>query len=564
MSNDRILKILDGLSSEWAGRPVTMSPVNPLMKELSVLYVGLGFMTSEKDGLVSQRGKIDINQGAVLPKNSLFVDVLVGAPDNRGNALGGRFQGVMTAAHHLPRGQHGNLEERLNDFIQEAVHEARSDYYYRLARNAGERGPHFDNLGRPRHEDTLTVQFKRWRPNRRGLLRAMNEASALLASDERIRFPSVEAEMFSEHLRFVNSEGACHADFFHGIRYELTGRIEDSEGRELSKYTSLYTVGDDFQGAALLRQARALKRYLLRELRAPLQEPTVLPVLLDHNAAHALIHESTTHPLELRRIIEPDFDDDEYAAEMGLGFAPESFGTRVAAPGVTLRSDPALVGKNGETLWATSFFDLEGTRARSKALIERGILKGAYATRSDVERLRALTGYDIYPGDARVIIDDAESTFPPAYPRQSNTVFRFANPDGAEYRTMKALRERFVEHLRDGGHEYGLFMAGSAGETDTHARGTLYPTTIDRIYASGRVQPVKGAVAHATAQHFLRNIVAAGGGEHYTAGLCGLGNEDGVAWMRIGMHNPALIVDGMTINAQTLPRSRAAVSRGTD
>ncbi|RME32096.1 hypothetical protein D6789_00635, partial [Candidatus Woesearchaeota archaeon] len=414
VSDERILKILSALSQEWVGKPVIMSPINPLTYDLSVLYVGLAYMTSKKDQLISQRGKIDVDPGATLPRNSLLVDIIVGAKDEHGRALGGRFQGVMTASSHLPRSAHGNLEERLNDFIREGVAEARADYYARLARGAAIHGPVMENLGRARHAPNVSVQFRKWRPNRRALVKALNEASALLARDARFRFPVVEAELFSEHLRFVNSEGAQHSDYFHGIRYELRASMYDDKDRLLEKYASLYTVGDDIGARKLLSRARALERYLKREYnskRCPLQEPTVVPVLLDHNAAHTFIHETTTHPLELPLILQQG--DAEAVAELGLGFSPESFGTRVAAPGVTLKVNPALVGAQGETLWGTSLFDLEGTRAREKFLIRDGILVGAYASRSDVECLRALTGYDVYPGDARLLIDSEETTFPP-------------------------------------------------------------------------------------------------------------------------------------------------------
>ncbi|HVL30455.1 MAG TPA: metallopeptidase TldD-related protein, partial [Sphingomicrobium sp.] len=331
--------------------------------------------------------------------------------------------------------------------------------------------------------------------------------AAARARDPRIVQVTVSLAGSWSVIDIVRPDGFVAHDVRPLVRLNISIVVEQN-GRRESGYHGLggrYLYDDLFQPETWNRAidiALAQALVNLESVAAPAGEMTVV---LGPGWPGVLLHEAIGHGLE------GDFNRKGTSAFSGR------IGERVAAPGVTVVDDGAILNRRGSLT-----IDDEGTPTGRTVLIEDGILKGYMQDRLNA-RLMGMAA----TGNGR-----RESFAHAPMPRMTNT-FMLAGRDDPE---------ELVGRVRDG--VYAKSFGG--GQVDITSGKFVFSCTEAYRIRDGRLaEPLKGATLIGDGPSVLTRVKGIGNDLELDegVGICGKAGQSVPA----GVGQPTLLIEGLTV-----------------
>jgi len=308
-------------------------------------------------------------------------------------------------------------------------------------------------------------------------------------------------------IEIVRADGFVASDVRPLVRLNVSVIMEENGRRESGSFGmgGRYLYDGLFEEAAWQRaidEAVAQAEVNLRSVAAPAGEMTVL---LGPGWPGVLLHEAVGHGLE------GDFNRKGTSAFSGR------IGQRVAAPGVTVVDDGAIVNRRGSLS-----IDDEGTPTQENILIEDGILKGYMQ-----DRLNARLMGVAPTGNGR-----RESYAHAPMPRMTNTFMRGGNDDPAE----------LLSRVKS-----GIFAKSfGGGQVDIVSGKFVFSCTEAYRVENGKLgDPIKGATLIGDGPSALTRVIGIGNDMALDegVGMCGKGGQSVPA----GVGQPTLLLDGLTV-----------------
>ncbi|RIA43929.1 microcin-processing peptidase 2 [Hephaestia caeni] len=336
--------------------------------------------------------------------------------------------------------------------------------------------------------------------------------AAARARDRRVAQVSVSLSGSWSVVEIVRADGFVATDIRPLVRLNVSITVAAGGRRETGSFgiggRYLYDrlMGEDVWNRAIdeaLRQALVN----LESVEAPAGEMTVL---LGPGWPGVLLHEAVGHGLE------GDFNRKGTSAFSGR------IGERVAAPGVTVVDDGAILDRRGSLT-----IDDEGTPTQENVLIEDGILKGYMHDRLNA-RLMGMAP----TGNGR-----RESFEHAPMPRMTNTFMRAGSDDPAEL--MRRVKK-------------GIFASAfGGGQVDIVSGKFVFSCTEAYEIENGRLgAPIKGATLIGDGPSVLTRVE--GIGDDFALdegiGMCGKGGQGVPA----GVGQPTLLVGGLTVGGRAM------------
>ena len=331
--------------------------------------------------------------------------------------------------------------------------------------------------------------------------------AAARARDPRVVQVSVTLAASWSVIDILRGDGFTASDIRPLVRLGVSIIVEQNGRRE----TGYHGLGGRHLYAPLVDEAAwqrcidiALDQALvnLESVAAPAGE---FPVVLGPGWPGVLLHEAVGHGLE------GDFNRKGTSAFSGR------MGERVAAPGVTVIDDGAMLRRRGSLT-----IDDEGTPTGRTVLIEDGILKGYLQDRLNAR----LMGMEP-TGNGR------RETFAHApMPRMTNTFMLAGKDDPGE----------LTERVKDG--IYAKSFGG--GQVDiTSGKFTFSCTEAYRIRDGRIAEPIKGATLIGDGPSVLTRVKGIGNDLALDEGIgvCGKGGQSVPA----GVGQPTLLIEGLTV-----------------
>jgi TldD protein len=284
--------------------------------------------------------------------------------------------------------------------------------------------------------------------------------------------------------------------------------VAEQNGRRETGYHGLggrYLYGRLFEDATWERGIDLALAQALTNLESVAAPAGEMPVVLGPGWPGVLLHEAVGHGLE------GDFNRKGTSAFSG------KIGERVAAPGVTVIDDGAMLQRRGSLT-----IDDEGTPTRRTVLIEDGILKGYLQDRLNAR----LMGMEPTGNGRR------ESFAHAPMPRMTNTFMLGGNDNPAE----------LVERVSDG--IYAKSFGG--GQVDiTSGKFVFSCTEAYRIRGGKIAEPIKGATLIGDGPTVLTRVKGIGNDLALDEGIgvCGKGGQSVPA----GVGQPTLLIEGLTV-----------------
>ncbi|MET0239522.1 MAG: metalloprotease TldD [Sphingobium sp.] len=308
-------------------------------------------------------------------------------------------------------------------------------------------------------------------------------------------------------VEIVRADGFVATDVRPLVRLNVSIIMEENGRRETGTFGlgGRYLYDGLFVEAAWQRaidQAIAQAEVNLRSVAAPAGEMTVL---LGPGWPGVLLHEAIGHGLE------GDFNRKGTSAFTG------KIGQRVAAPGVTVVDDGAIMDRRGSLS-----IDDEGTPTQENILIEDGILKGYMQDRLNA-RLMGVPA----TGNGR-----RESYAHAPMPRMTNTFMRGGSDDPAE----------LLSRVKNG--IYARNFGG--GQVDIVSGKFVFSCTEAYRVENGKLgDPIKGATIIGDGPTALTRVMGIGNDMALDegVGMCGKGGQSVPA----GVGQPTLLLEGLTV-----------------
>ena len=331
--------------------------------------------------------------------------------------------------------------------------------------------------------------------------------AAARARDPRVDQVSVSLSGSWSVIDIVRANGFVASDVRPMVRLDVSIVAKNGDRRETGSFGlgGRYLYDHLFDPATWNRcidTALAQALVNLESVAAPAGE---MQVVCGPGWPGVLLHEAIGHGLE------GDFN------RKGLSAFSGRIGQRVAAPGVTVVDEGAILDRRGSLT-----IDDEGTPTGRTVLIEDGILKGYLQDRLNA-RLMGMQP----TGNGR-----RESFAHAPMPRMTNTFMLGGNDDPAE----------LVTRVKDG--IYAKSFGG--GQVDiTNGKFVFSCTEAYRIRDGKIAEPVKGATLIGDGPSVLTRVKGIGNDLALDegVGICGKGGQSVPA----GVGQPTLLVDGLTV-----------------
>jgi hypothetical protein len=216
----------------------------------------------------------------------------------------------------------------------------------------------------------------------------LKDVSRLFREYPRIDRSQAEALVqFRKHY-FVNSEGTANRTFGSNgsINVEMSGLTDN--GLMLKDGFSVdYSSDQDLK--AILKKARIEIEKFCEQLEAQPMEDYFGPVLLEGQAAAEFIVQAVVPLMQAERDAVSDY---EYADNTSSDLK-KWLNKMITAPHITLMDDPSAAVYEKDSLAGHYAVDDEGMPGKRITLIENGILKTFYLSRSPVEKLYGSNGH---------------------------------------------------------------------------------------------------------------------------------------------------------------------------
>lgn len=357
---------------------------------------------------------------------------------------------------------------------------------------------------------------ERWEGVVRAASARFREAPDLLGS-------SVELSVRRATRYYLNSEGTRVAERREHGSLRLFGWLLAEDGMFLENAENLSFIGEEeFPSEEEIRRRIDKLITEIRGLRtAPVLDPYVGPALLDPDAAGVLFHEAVGHRLEGER---------QRNEREGRTFK-NKVGSPITAAFLSIYDDPTLPAHDGRRLFGCYLWDDEGQPSRRATLVEGGVLRGFLLSRTPLKEFPRSNGHGRSDG-------------------RRDPMARMATllVEAKETLTPEALKARLLEEIRRQGKPYGLIIRKvRGGETHTSTydfqafKGT--PVLIERVYADGRTELVRGAEFVGTPLSSINKVLAAGDDPKTFNGFCGA--ESGV--IPVSSIAPSILIGEMEL-----------------
>jgi TldD protein len=331
--------------------------------------------------------------------------------------------------------------------------------------------------------------------------------AAARARDPRVEQVSVGLSASWSVIEILRADGFVARDIRPLVRLNVSIVARDGDRRE-SGFHGLggrYLYGKLFDQAEWDRAIDIALAQALTNLEAVPAPAGEMTVVCGPGWPGVLLHEAVGHGLE------GDFNRKGTSAFSGR------IGERVAAPGVTVVDDGAMLARRGSLT-----IDDEGTPTARNVLIEDGILKGYLQDRLNA-RLMGMAP----TGNGR-----RESFAHAPMPRMTNTFMLAGKDDPAE----------LVGRVRDG--VYAKSFGG--GQVDiTSGKFVFTCTEAYRIRNGKLAEPLKGATLIGDGPSVLTRVKGIGNDLELDegVGICGKAGQSVPA----GVGQPTLLIDGLTV-----------------
>ena len=333
--------------------------------------------------------------------------------------------------------------------------------------------------------------------DRTALESMVKEVSAIFAQYPDIQTSSISLNISNSYEWIENSEGTRvrkPATLCKIVVQASTQAVSDGEPLALSRTFVAKTPGELPSKSELTESMTALAKNLAELRQAPLFDKEYTgPILFEGEAAADYLADNVVSRLTAQR--EDIFGNDVSAifASGKRASLKEKLNTRVLPLSVSLTDMPLTRSKNGNDLLGYYPFDDEGIApAANMTLVDKGILKTLYMTRTPTKEVREPNGHArSVDGGIPGLTDNVPA------------------PGVIEYKDIKAInlsamRKELLTRAKDDGYDYGLVVRSvqesvpseDAGFSlqDMLANGKgIVPALVYKVYSDGHEELVRGA-----------------------------------------------------------------------
>lgn len=447
------------------------------------------FQVSASFGALVARGSARrTSSGVMVRVGDMALDNTNFADDDWGMGMfgsGGHGHGVTTPVEGDYDALRRALWLQFDESYKKGLEVLAKKRAYLQSKEAESRPPDFSeaptsSLLMPRQ--TLAVDQERW-------TRLVKKTSAVFRMHPSIVVGEVAFRASLGHQLFASSDPARHRFADPTFEVQITAGAQAADGMELRVRwnASGRREADLPKEEALVRAAEAAAQRLEALLKAPrASEDYTGPVLFTGRAAAQFFLRAVGDPLSHPR-------DDLGDAHQGR--LVDRLGKHVASKLLTVRDDPTLQTWRGHSLLGYYPIDDDSVRPQPITLIEKGVLKTYYMSRTPTRLLRETNGH-CRGDDASVGNLFVEASSPEPRAALKKRLLELAREEDLDYAIL-------VEELAEPGR-----FRGGGGDGSTLS---LPPPAIAwKIYADGRQELVRGLMFKPSSLRLLKEIAALG------------------------------------------------------
>ncbi len=306
-------------------------------------------------------------------------------------------------------------------------------------------------------------------------------------ADERVINPIVVYYDSTMERIFVNNEGCELRQKIPRVRFFIQPIVKEGTRMEFDYLSKSGEVGFELIESITREEVQNAVQNSLDLLKSEKAPSGILPVIVDHDMAGLIAHESFGHGLEADQILR----DRSYLKKL--------LGKPVASEICNLCDSPVVEGTTG-----SFFFDDEGIQAKKTVLVENGIFKNLLHDRFTASAMNLAPG-----GNGR-----RESYAHKLHVRMTNTFF-----EAGDWRS-----EELLEGIKLG----VMAIRGYFGMEDPLAGGMQVTSKKGYLIENGEKTKILSAITlSGYVLDVLKSIDAIGKGPlEYRGGTCGKGHED--------------------------------------
>ena len=376
---------------------------------------------------------------------------------------------------------------------------------------------------------SINVDRTPWEARVRAYTKAFRDSAAIINS-------IVTFSAQAQNVLQVTSEGTQLQ--YGQIRYRLELFIQGKapDGMDIDRYYNFDWVDpkETPDDKAVYAAESTMRKELEGLVKAPIVDPTVGPALLTGRAAAVFFHEVFGHRAEGHR--QKDVSE-------GQTFS-KKVGEQILPPFLSITDDTTMKKLGGQDLLGYYQFDDEGVPAESVTLVDHGVLKNFEMSRSP------LVGFPHSNGHGRRQLGATPVS------RQGNLIVQ-----SSKTMTNPALRQKFVELIKEQHKPYGLLIDDIAGGFTFTGRGQpqafqVQPLVVYEVFPDGRPDElVRGVDIVGTPLAALTKIVATGDTPEVFNGYCGA--ESGS--VPVAAASPAILISEMEVQKKETSTDRPPI-----
>lgn len=376
---------------------------------------------------------------------------------------------------------------------------------------------------------SINVDRAPWEAKVRAYTKAFRDSPAIINS-------IVTFSAQAQNVLQVTSEGTQLQ--YGQIRYRLELFIQGKapDGMDIDRYYNFDWVDpkETPDDKAVYAAESTMRKELEGLVKAPIVDPTVGPALLTGRAAAVFFHEVFGHRAEGHR--QKDVSE-------GQTFS-KKVGEQILPPFLSITDDTTMKKLEGQDLLGYYQFDDEGVPAERVTLVDHGVLKNFEMSRSP------LVGFPHSNGHGRRQLGATPVS------RQGNLIVQ-----SSKTMTNPALRQKFVELIKEQHKPYGLLIDDIAGGFTFTGRGQpqafqVQPLVVYEVFPDGRPDElVRGVDIVGTPLAALTKIVATGDTPEVFNGYCGA--ESGS--VPVAAASPAILISEMEVQKKETSTDRPPI-----
>ncbi len=332
--------------------------------------------------------------------------------------------------------------------------------------------------------------------------------SERFASHGAIAWSSVAARDIYSTFRLVNSEGSVVRvpEVFSDLAVRARAITSDGEYLHDAVTFPARHLNDLPDEAELAKRVDRLASELEAAIKAPVTDDYAGPVLFEGEAAPAMLAQVFEDALHLARKPISQPGQDEGALESVWG---SRLGSKVLPEWVNVIDDPTRTEFHGQALLGSYLSDEEGVAPGRLSIVEKGVLRSFYLTRTPVRDYHESNGHGRLHGPYGMM-----------NPAIGNLIFQ-----AAETVTTEQMKAKLLEMVKANGLKYGIAIRRLDFPTtlglseledvlkqigSTGASRTITPPILAyRVYLDGHEEMIRDVLFKEFSAKDLRNIVAA-------------------------------------------------------